>query len=95
MCYDGAFKEPKQVHFSDSEATEPAQVSYYGAGSPSGEVARDESSDIAEEVHKSLLVEGRLFSACYQQPQPGNRGRTTRRRKLKIVHGHQLLMLTC
>ena len=24
VCYDGAFKEPKQVSFADSEATEPA-----------------------------------------------------------------------
>ena len=38
-----------------------------GIGSQENEVTRDESSDIAEEVHKSLLVEERLFSACYQQ----------------------------
>ena len=31
VCYDGAFKEPKQVSFADSEATEPAPVSYYMA----------------------------------------------------------------
>ena len=24
VCYDGAFKEPKQVSFADSEATEPS-----------------------------------------------------------------------
>ena len=69
MCCDGAFKEPKQVGFADSEATEPAPVSYYGVGPQESEVTCDESSDIAEEVHKSLLVEERLFSACYQQNQ--------------------------
>ena len=67
MCYDGAFKEPKQASFADSEATEPAPVSYYGLGSGECEETRDESSGTAEEVHKSLLVEERLFSACYQQ----------------------------
>ena len=69
VCYDGAFKEPKQVSFADSEATKPAPVSYYGVSSQESEVTRDESSGIAGEVHKSLLVEERLFSACYQQTQ--------------------------
>ena len=68
MCYDGAFKEPKQVSFADSEATEPVPVSYYVCSQES-DVTQHESSDIAEEVHKSLLVEERSFSACYQQPQ--------------------------
>ena len=67
VCYDGACKEPKQASFADSEATEPAPVSYYGLGSGECEETRDESSGTAEEVHKSLLVEERLFSACYQQ----------------------------
>ena len=69
MCYDGAFKEPKQVCFADLEATEPAPVSYYGVSSQESEETRDESSDTAAEVHKSLLVEERWFSACYQQSQ--------------------------
>ena len=43
-------------------------MTYY-VSSPQGEVTQHASSDIAEEVHKSLLVEERLFSACYQQPQ--------------------------
>ena len=64
VCYDGAFKEPSKV----AEATEPSPVTYY-VSSPQGEETQHESSDIAEEVHKSLLVEERLFSACYQQPQ--------------------------
>ena len=68
MCYDGAFKEPKQVSFADSEATEPVPVTCYVCSQES-EVTQHESSDIAEEVHKSLLVEERLFSASYQQPQ--------------------------
>ena len=69
VCYEGAFKEPKQVSFADAEATEPAPVSCYGVGSLQSEETRDESSDIAEEVHKSLLYEEIWFSACYQQPQ--------------------------
>ena len=68
MCYDGAFPEPKQESFADSEATEPVPVTYY-VYSEESEVTQHESSDIAEEIHKSLLVEERLFSACYQQPQ--------------------------
>ena len=64
VCYDGAFKEPSKV----AEATEPTPVTYY-VSSPQGEVTQHESSDIAEEVHKSHLVEERLFSACYKQTQ--------------------------
>ena len=67
VCYDGAFKEPKQVSFTDSDATEPVPLTYYVCSQES-EVTQHESSDNAEEVHKSILVEGRLFSACYQQP---------------------------
>ena len=61
-------KEPKQVSFADSEATETSPMTYY-VSSSQGEVTQHESSDIAEEVHKSLLVEEKLLSACYQQPQ--------------------------
>ena len=68
VCYGGAFQEPKQVSFADSEATEPVPVTCYVCLQES-EVTQYESSDIAEEVHKSLLVEERLFSACYQQPE--------------------------
>ena len=68
VCYDGAFKEPKQVSFADSEAMEPSPGTYY-VSSQESEATQHEFSDIAEEVHKSLLVEERLFSACYQQPQ--------------------------
>ena len=64
VCYDGAFKEPSTV----AEATEPSPVTYY-VSSQESEVTQHESPDIAEEVHKSLLVDERLFSACYQQPQ--------------------------
>jgi len=67
--YGLTHKEPKQVSFADSEATEPAPVSYYGVSSRESEETRDESSDTAEEVHKFLLVEERLFSACYQHNQ--------------------------
>ena len=57
------------VSFADSEATEPAPVSYYGVSLQESEETHDESSNIAEEVHKSLLVEERLCSACSQQNQ--------------------------
>ena len=83
MCYDGAFKEPKQVSFADSEATEPAPVSYYGVSSQESEVTRDESTDIAEEVHKSLLVEERLFSACYQQTQTWKQRKEFKEKKVE------------
>ena len=94
VCYDDAFKEPKQVSFADSEATGPSPVTYY-VSSPQGEVTQHETSDIAEEVQKSLLVEERLFSACYQQPQTWNRELSSNRRRLKIVLGLLLLMKPC
>jgi len=83
VCYDGAFKEPKQVSSADSEATEPAPVSYYGVSSQESEETRDESSDIAEEVHKSLLVEEILFSACYQQTQTWKQRREFKEKKVE------------
>eukprot|EP00435_Cladocopium_sp_Y103_P059650 s194_g21.t1 len=83
VCYEGAFKEPKQTHFSDSEATEPSPVTFYGVGSPAGEAAQDESSDAAEEVHKSPLVEERLFSACYQQPQTWKQRKEYKEKKVE------------
>ena len=95
VCYDGAFEEPKQVSFADSEATEPAPVSYYGVGSQESEVTRDESSDIAEEVHKSLLLEKKCFQLAIDRTRHGNREKSSRRRRLKIVHGLLLLMRTC
>ena len=95
MCYDGAFKEPKQVSFADSEATEPAPVSYYGVSSQESEETRDESSDTAEEVHKSLLVEEGLFQLAFNKTKHGNREKSSRRRRLKIVHGLLSLMQTC
>ena len=67
VCYGGAFKEPKQVSFADSEATEPAPVSY----------------DTAEEVHKPLLVEERLFSACYQQNQTWKQRKERKEKKVE------------
>ena len=82
LLYDGAFEEPKQVCFADSEATEPAPVSYYGVGSQESEVTRDESSDIAEEVHKPLLVE-KMFSACYQQNQTWKQRKEFKEKKVE------------
>ena len=99
VCYDGAFKEPKQVSFADSEAAEPAPVSYYDVGSQESEVTRDESSDIAEEVHKSLLVEERLFSACYQQSQTWKQRKEFKDKKIEdcawtpVVHENMLKFL--
>ena len=44
---------------------------------------RDESSDIAEEVHKSLLVEERCFSACYQQTQTWKQRKEFKEKKVE------------
>ena len=44
----------------------PKQVSYY-VDSPSGEMTRDESFDIANEVRQSFAVEERLFSLCHAE----------------------------
>ena len=84
-------KEPKQVSFADSEATEPAPVSYYGVSSRESEETRDESSDTAEEVHKFLLVED-CFQLAINTTKHGNREKSSRRKRLKIVHGLLLLM---
>ena len=59
VCYDGAFKEDDV----SSGTKTPKQVSYY-VDSPSGEMTRDESFDIANEVRQSFAVEERLFSLC-------------------------------
>ena len=84
VCYEGCFKEPKQVQFADSQSEEPPLVSYYVDCSPEGEVPRqDESSDIAEEVHKSLLVEERLFTACYQRPKVWKQRKEFKEKKIE------------
>ena len=62
VCYDGAFKEDDV----SSGTTTPKQVSYY-VDSPSGEMTRDESFDIANEVRQSFAVEERLFSLCHAE----------------------------
>ena len=97
MCYDGAFKEPKQVSFADSDTTEPSPVTYY-VSSSEDEVTRHESSDIAEEVHKSLLVE-ELKKDCFQlainRTKLGNNERIGNRRVLKSGLGLLLLMTPC
>ena len=84
VCYDGAFKEDDV----SSGTTTPKQVSYY-VDSPSGEMTRDESFDIANEVRQSFAVEERLFSLCHAE---GIRhcisNKDTHRRRVKIVHGH-------
>ena len=67
----------------DSETTEPAPVSYYGVSSHEIEETRDESSDIAEEVHKSLLVEEKMFSACYQQTRTWKQRKTFKEKKVE------------
>ena len=83
VCYEGAFKEPKQVSFADSGATELAPMSCYGVCSREGEETRDESSDAAEEVHEFLLVEERLFSACYQQTQTWKQRKEFKEKKVE------------
>jgi len=68
VCCEGAFKEPKQVGFADSEATEPAPVSYCGVCSQEGEETRDESSDTAGEVHTSLWLKKDCFQLVINNP---------------------------
>ena len=57
-------------------------MTYY-VSSQDSEETRDESSDIAEEVHKSLLVEERLFSACYQQTQTWKQRKEFKEKKVE------------
>ena len=64
VCYDGAFKNDDV----SSGTKTPKQVSYY-VDSPSGEMTRDESFDIANEVRQSFAVEERLFSLCHAEGQ--------------------------
>ena len=90
VCYDGAFREPSTV----SVATEPSPVTYY-VSSQEGEVTQHESSDIAEEVHRSLLAEERFFQLVINNPKLGNRELSSNKRRLKIVLGLLLLMKLC
>ena len=62
VCHDGAFKDDDV----SSGTKTPKQVSYY-VDSPSGEMTRDESFDIANEVRQSYAVEERLFSLCHAE----------------------------
>ena len=62
VCYDGAFKNDDV----SSGTKTPKQISYY-VDSPSGEMTRDESFDIANEVRQSFAVEERLFSLCHAE----------------------------
>ena len=63
--------------------------------SPSGEMTRDESFDIANEVRQSFAVEERLLSSflCVMQKVSHYiNNKDTYRRRVKIVHGPPLLM---
>ena len=83
VCFEGCFKEPKKAHFAESQEQELSLKSYYVQCSPQGEGTRQsESSDIAEEVHKSFVVEKRLFSACYQQPQTWKQRKNYKEKKV-------------
>ena len=62
VCFDGAFKNDDV----SAGTKTPKQVSYY-VGSLSGEMTRDESFDIANEVRQSFAVEERLFSLCHAE----------------------------
>ena len=106
VCYDGAFKDDDV----SAGAKTPKQVSYY-VDSQSGEMTRDESFEIANEVRQSFAVEERLFSLChaegkslrYIQKKSENKihltlhvnNKDTSRRRVKIVHGPLLLMKNC
>ena len=59
VCYDGAFTSDDV----SSGTKTPKKVSY-NVDSPSGEMTRDKSFDIANEVRQSFAVEERLFSLC-------------------------------
>ena len=72
-------------------AKTPQQVSYY-VDSTSGEMTRDESFDVANEVRQSFAVEERLFSLCHAEGNALYQQQDTHRRRVKIVHGHLLLM---
>ena len=95
MCYDGAFKEPKQVSFADSEATEPAPVSYYGVSSQESEETRDESSDTLRKFISLFWLKKDCFQLAFNKTKHGNREKSSRRRRFKIVHGLLSLMHTC
>ena len=69
----------------------PKQVSYY-VDSPSGEMTRDEPFDIANEVRQSFAVEERLFSLCHAEGKALSQQQNIHRRRVKIAHGHLLLM---
>ena len=62
VCFDGAFKDDDVP----SGKKTSKQVSYY-VDSPSGEMTRDESFDIANEVRQWFAVEERLFSLCHAE----------------------------
>ena len=91
VCYDGAFKEPKQVSFADSEATEPAPVTYY-VSSQDSEETRDES---LRKFISLFWLKKDCFQLAINKPKHGNRGKSSRRRRLKIVLGLLLLMKPC
>ena len=95
MCYDGACKKVKQVRFADFEGTDPAPVFCYDIGPQESEETCDESSDVAEEVHKPSLVEEFFFQPAMNKTKHGNREKSSRRVRLKIVHGPPLMMTTC
>jgi hypothetical protein len=83
VCYDGACKELKQVRFVDLEGTDPAPVPYYGVGPQKCEETCDESSDVAEEVHKPLLVEEKFFLTCNEQNQTWKQGKKIKENKVE------------
>ena len=62
VCYDGAFKDDDV----SSGTKTPKQVWYY-VDSPSGEMTRDESFDIANEVRKSLPLKNPCFLCVMQK----------------------------
>ena len=62
FCYDGAFKNDDV----SSGTKTPKQVTYY-VDSPSGEMTRNESFDMANEVRQSFAVQVRLFSLCHAE----------------------------
>ena len=79
VCYDRAFKEPKQVSFADSEATEPAPV----------------SPTLLRKFISLFWLKKDCFQLAINKTKHGNKEKNLRRRRVKIVHGLLLLMTPC
>ena len=90
VCFDGAFKNDDV----SSGTKTPKQVSYY-VGSLSGEMTRDESFDIANEVRQWFAVEERLFSLCHAEGKSFYQQQRYTQKKSEDCAWTPLLMQNC